>query len=198
MSVDPLSILIGGSVGVAVGVTIASYYRRSGKKTEVEKTVDDYELNRSKREIGALMLEKELLSSSLMRLYEAESEGRINREDRETLSKKYRDQLKDVDGRINSLQLVVEVGELEKLRKELTNLFEKKLGEVEKRLEEARKRRKVEKVAEVKEVVKKEKEEEKPKKKVERKPKSEAEEKVMELRKEVMDALKELERIDVE
>ena len=189
MIADPLSMLIGGGVGVVAGFLFSRYYKR-GERTErkvVERTVDDYELNRSKREIRALMLEKELLSSALMKLYEAESEGRIGREDRERLSRKYREKLKEVDGRINSLQLVVEVGELERLKKELTDLFEGKLAEIEKRLEEARKRMKVEEKIEVKE-----------EKKEERKPKSEAEEKVMELRKEVLDALKELERIDVE
>jgi len=195
MIADPLSMLIGGGVGVVAGLLFSRYYKR-GERTErkaVERTVDDYELNRSKREIRALMLEKELLSSALMKLYEAESEGRIGREDRERLSRKYREKLKEVDGRINSLQLVVEVGELERLKKELTDLFEGKLAEIEKRLEEARKRMKVEEKIEVKE----EKKEERPKR-VERKPKSEAEEKVMELRKEVLDALKELERIDVD
>ena len=86
MIADPLSMLIGGGVGVVAGFLFSRYYKR-GERTErkaVERTVDDYELNRSKRELVSKYrrLMRELPRESLEQLSKTleELEWRIQTE----------------------------------------------------------------------------------------------------------------------
>ena len=76
----------------------------------------------------------------MMKLYEAETEGRITREEREMISKRYSDQIRDLQSKLKDVELVVEVGELEGLRNELITLFQGKIQNIEARLEIARQR----------------------------------------------------------
>jgi hypothetical protein len=87
-----------------------------------------------------IMVERDLLSSAMMKLYEAETEGRITREEREMISKRYSDQIRDLQSRLKDVELVVEVGELEGLRNELITLFQGKIQNIEARLDIARQR----------------------------------------------------------
>jgi hypothetical protein len=214
--VDILTIAIAGAVGLGLGgaAAYAVFYTRpktekvvvtraeSGSRS-TETTVTTADLERSRREMRTIMVERDLLSSAMMKLYEAESEGRITREERETISKRYSDQIKDLQAKLKDVELVVEVGELEGLRGELVNLFESKIQNIETRLDVAKQRLgpaaplspkkeaavpKVERGTDLEKVV-------------ERKSKaemSESEKRVKEIRDEVMDALTRLEQIDIE
>ena len=214
--VDVLTVAIAGAVGLGLG-GLASYLvfyaRPKGEKLAVtrtepgarssETTVTSAELEKSRRELRTIMVERDLLSSAMMKLYEAESEGRITREERELISKRYSDQIKDLQAKLKDVELVVEVGELEGLRSELMTLFEGKIQNIETRLDAAKQRLgpaapqpvkkeaappKVERGADLERVV-------------ERRAKSEmteSEKRVKEIRDEVMDALTRLEQIDIE
>jgi hypothetical protein len=103
-------------------------------------TVTTTQLDKSRREMRTIKVERDLLSEALMKLYEAENEGRITREEREIISKRYSDQIKDLQSKLKDVELVVEVGELEGLRNELVALFEGKIQNIEGRLEAARQR----------------------------------------------------------
>ena len=213
--VDLLTAAVAGAAGVFAGL-IVSYVvffrkQRSGQTLLLARddagalrssSVSQNELDRSRREMRTMMVERDLLSSALMKVYEAESEGRLTREEREGIAKRYADQLKGIQGRLKDVELVVEVGELEKLRTELVELFQEKIQNIEARLDAAKERL----GPAAPEVVKKE-----PAPKVERKPElekavekrakpelSESERRVKEIRNEVMDALTKLEQIDVE
>jgi hypothetical protein len=166
-------------------------------------------LEKSRREMRALMVERDLLSSALMKVYEAETDGRISKEEREMIAKKYSDQVKELQSKLKDVELVVEVGELEALREELVTMFQDKIQNLELRLDQARERLdaiapqlqatvpvpvrkevapKIEKPAELERVVEKK-----------AKPElSESEKRVRELRNEIMGALTSLERVDVE
>jgi len=98
------------------------------------------DLERSRREMRTIMVERDLLSSAMMKLYEAETEGRITREEREMISKRYSDQIRDLQSKLKDVELVVEVGELEGLRNELIALFQGKIQNIEARLDIARQR----------------------------------------------------------
>lgn len=151
--VDILTAVIAGAVGLGLG-GVASYYvfysrarpekvvvaaRPAGERTVLE-TVTTTELEKSKREMRTIMVERDLLSEALLRLYQAESEGRITKEEREMISKRYSDQIKELQSKLKDVELVVEVGELEGLRNELVTLFEGKIQNIEGRLEAARQR----------------------------------------------------------
>ena len=151
--VDVLTALVAGIVGLGLGGLAAYYVFNSRAKPEkvvvaryepgsrtAESTVTSADLEKSRREMRTIMVERDLLSSAMMKLYEAETDGRITREEREMISKRYSDQIKDLQSKLKDVELVVEVGELEGLRNELMALFEGKIQNIEARLEVARQR----------------------------------------------------------
>jgi folate-dependent phosphoribosylglycinamide formyltransferase PurN len=222
--VDLVTALVAGGAGLAAGAVVSYlvfYSRPRGPnvKTVVrepsgslaETTISASSLDKSKREMRALMLERDLLSSALMKVYEAETDGRITKEEREMIAKKYSDQIKELQSKLKDVELVVEVGELEALREELVSMFQQKIQNLGARLDQARERlgtvapqaavpaavpgaakkdavAKSDKGTELEKVVEKR-----------AKPElSESEKRVKEIRNEVMEALTKLERIDVE
>ena len=213
--VDVLTAVIAGAVGLGLG-GLASYYvfysRAKKEKIVVPKavsgtrstepTITSTDLERSRREMRTIMVERDLLSSAMMKLYEAETEGRITREERETISKRYSDQIKDLQSKLKDVELVVEVGELEGLRGELVSLFEGKIQNIETRLEAARQRLGAVSPQPVKkELAPRVERETDLERVVERRAKpelTESEKRVKEIRDEVMDALTRLEQIDIE
>ncbi len=154
MSFDPTTLLIGVAAGGAagLGISYASFYPRSGRTKNVrvtqrdetgqlrKKTVSVEELERSRREMRTLLLERNLLSAALTKIYEAENEGKITREEREMIAKRYSTQIRALESRLSDRELLVEVGELEGLRDELVTLFREKIQNIETRLDQAKER----------------------------------------------------------
>ncbi len=214
--VDVLTGIVGVAVGLVLGGVAVRFVFYSKPKTEKvvvprpeldtrakESMVTSSDLERSRREMRTIMVERDLLSSAMMKLYEAETEGRITREEREMISKRYSDQIKDLQAKLKDVELVVEVGELEGLRGELVTLFESKIQNIETRLDAAKQRlgpaapQPVKKEAAVPKIERGTDLE----RAVERRAKpemSESEKRVKEIRDEVMDALTRLEQIDIE
>ena len=153
MSLDPTTLLIGVAAGGAagLGISYAAFYPR-GKNRKVQvmqrdeagqlrkKTVTADDLERSRREMRTLLLERDLLSAALTKVYEAENEGKITREEREMIAKRYSSQIRDMESKLSDKELIVEVGELEGLRDELMTLFREKIGNIETRLDQAKER----------------------------------------------------------
>lgn len=220
MSLDIVSLALGLGCGAAVGcaaVYFALFNRGAGTKVQVvqrdetgqlkRRMVSAEELDASKREMRTLMLERDLLSAALTKIYEAETDGQITREERENIARKYSSQIRDFEAKLRGAELIVEVGELEKLRDELVSLFREKIQNIEARLDQSKERL---------QPVRQEIRQEPPKparapvaitqtedleRVVERKAPvkrddTEGEKRVRELRDEVMDALAELEQID--
>jgi hypothetical protein len=153
MSFDPTTLVIGVAAGGAagLGISYASFYPR-GRKKKVQvmqrdeggqlrkKTVTADDLEKSRREMRTLLLERDLLSAALTKVYEAENEGKITREEREMIAKRYSSQIRDMESKLSDKELIVEVGELEGLRDELMTLFREKIGNIETRLDQAKER----------------------------------------------------------
>jgi len=205
---DLLDIAVTGGMGAAIGAVAVylalSYGRRAGSTRRREETpvlkagrmVQREELGKARRELNALLLEKELLSSALTKVYEAEVDKKISRDEREELAARYKKRLKEVGDRLADMEIMIEVGELERLRDELVTLFERKIGEIDNRLQQARvKLERLTLPAKPSEVEVKGKAVEKRRVKAEE---VEVDEKVKALRDEVLDALARLEQIDVE
>jgi len=151
--VDLLTGVVAAIAGVVAGVIVDRFVFYSRGKPEkvvvartepgsrpTETTVTTSDLERSRREMRTIMVERDLLSSAMMKLYEAETEGKITQEEREMISKRYSDQIRDLQSKLKDVELIVEVGELESLRNELISLFEGKIQNIEARLEIARQR----------------------------------------------------------
>ena len=213
---DPLTVLLAGLGGGLVGVGASYYVFYSKPKPAKALTRDEggrlktatfslAELERSRREMRTIVLERDLLSSALMKLYEAETEGRITKEEREMITKRYTGQIKSFESKLKDVELVVEVGELERLRDDLMSLFRDKVQNIEARLEQAKERlapaapelektrevqvRRVERADDLEKVIER---------KTARPEMSEAERRVKAIRDEVMEALTKLEQIDLE
>jgi hypothetical protein len=151
LTIDPVTLLIGVAGGAAAGLLISYvvFYQRPKTKVRVvqrdpetgrmrRKTITTDELDSSKREMRTLILERDLLSSALTKIYEAESDGRITREERELIARRYSGQIRDLEAKLRDKELIVEVGELEKLRDELVSLFREKIQNIESRLDQAK------------------------------------------------------------
>jgi len=151
--VDILTAVVAGVVGLGLGGLASYYVFHSRAKPEkivvtrvepgsrpVQTTVTTSDLERSRRDMRTIMVERDLLSSAMMKLYEAETEGRITQEEREMISKRYSDQIKDLQSKLKDVELIVEVGELEGLRNDLVSLFDEKIQNIDARLEVARQR----------------------------------------------------------
>jgi hypothetical protein len=214
--VDLLSILVAAVAGAGVGgvvayavfsstrkVTVAVPAKRAGGRAKAV-TVTVTELERSRREMRTMMVERDLLSEALMRLYGAETEGRITKEEREMITRRYSGQIKDLQNKLKDVELVVEVGELEKLRGELVGLFDEKIGNIDARLDQAREKLSVTALPEAPKAQTRAVQEqgeddlEKAVEKKERPDVSEGERRVKVLRDELLEAMTKLEQIDMD
>lgn len=242
---DPLTIAIGGVIGAAAGAVVVYFRMRSsapvvehkgasvsssiGRTTPIRpvaaRRVDRVEIEKARRELNAILLEKDLISSALTRVYEAEVEKRITKSEREELAARYKKRLKEVDDKFGNAEVTIEVGELERLREELMGLFDGKMRQIEDRLREAHTkldhikgpvhqiqlRPAVEELEEVEvEVEKGERKEKDEQREQQQKPLpkrsravsrsegAEVDDKVKELREEVLEALARLEQMDIE
>lgn len=153
MSAELASIAVGiiGGAAVGAGVSYLVFYRRPpATKVQVvqrdssgqlrKKTVTTEELDASRREMRTLILERDLLQSTLTRIYEAETEGQITKDEREMIARRYSSQIRDLETKLRDKELLVEVGELEGLRDELVTLFREKIQNIESRLDQAKDR----------------------------------------------------------
>lgn len=93
------------------------------------------QLEKSKRELRTLLLEKELVSAALTRLYEAEAAKEITREERELLGAKYKTELQSLGDRISKMDAFIQIGDLETLRDQLIRLVNQKMEAIDKRIE---------------------------------------------------------------
>lgn len=103
-----------------------------------ERLIPKPQLEKTRRELRTLLLEKELVSGALTRLYEAEAAHEITKEEREILGLKYREELKALDEKIVGIDSFIEVGDLETLREQLLDLVKAKIEAIEKRIERAK------------------------------------------------------------
>ncbi len=211
---EPLTVAISGGVGAAAGALILyiimSSSRRSSKETgdpeilsaklDVKRFVHRAEIERARRDLNAILLEKDLVSGALTRVYEAEVDGRISRPEREELSSRYKKRLKEVEEKLGDAEITIEVGELERLREELVSLFERKMQQIDSRLQDARIKldrmtKSAEHIQALEDVEKKPRAVKKSRVKTQE---AEVDEKVKALREEVLEALARLEQMDIE
>jgi hypothetical protein len=104
----------------------------------LERTLSAPQVDSARRDLRLLRMEKEYLSSALTRVYEAEVQGRITKDEMQYLSQKYRAQLQEVEEKLSKAQMVVEVADLEDAKEELLSLVNNKVSQIDARLKELR------------------------------------------------------------
>lgn len=197
----------------------SSYRVSSGKRDRIQipstqRHLKRTDLEKARSNIRTLTLQSELYSMMLKRLFEAEDDGEITRDERISLSKGYESDLKKIAEDLKRAELVVTLNELETIREDILKKFEATFNSTQTRIDailkqldievekeevapKAPKRRKpvAEKVEEAEEEVEEKPEEEKKKTK---EPKSEVEAKLEQLRNEVLKELEELDKLELE
>jgi hypothetical protein len=209
MAMELTDLLVGFVPGIVIGAVLVFVLARPSKKPAAQsqiperlssqRTISKEELDAARSEYKTLRLEKDLLAGALTRVFEAESHGKLSKAERELLTSKYREQIKQIDAKIADSEILVEVGELENLKDELLNLLETKVSQIERRLTDAQAR-----LAQMRgpppvtiEEAKPPQQEEKAKSKPVKKEPT-VDEKVKDVRNEVLEALARLEQMDVE
>ena len=179
----------------------------------VIKSVSPNDAGRAKDELRILDLEREILSDSIRRLYEAHAEGKISEEERERLAQTYKSRMMTVRDAISKDESVVALHELEAMQEDLIKLFSERFDEISGKIEELREKAETKTIKEIeiqpKETLEAEVEEEKPETEEKTKkrrrappakpsPKTEAERRIEEIRNEVEKVLDRLGQMEVE
>jgi len=178
--------------------------------SHVERHLRQSDVERARSNLRTLTLQRELLTMVLKRLFEAEDEGEITREERLRLSRDYEAEMKKLGEDLKQAELVVTLNELETIRDDILKKYESTLNETQARIDAVLKELKLEKPKKVpakeppkrKRVEKKEgepeEEEEEERPPAPRRRRSEVEEKLEQLRREVLKELEELEKLEIE
>jgi hypothetical protein len=178
---------------------------------KIKRQLAGSDVDKARSNIRTMTLKQELLSMVLKRLFEAEDEGEITRDERVSLSQSYESELKSLSEELKQSELIVNLHELESIRDDILQKFEATLNSTQSRidtimkelkLEEKkptpppRRRRTPEKVDEATEVAEDEGDGmEEPRTPM---PKSDVEAKLQQLRMEVLKELEELEKLELE
>ena len=114
------------------------------KVPPIEKKIATPDIERAKSQIRTLTLKQEINSLVLRRLFEAEDEGEISREERVGLGKNYEDEMKQIADELKRSEMLVSLAELESIREEIVKKFEESLGQTQSRIDTILKELKIE------------------------------------------------------
>ena len=139
------------ALGAVVVALITIYMMRSGRKktseepSEVpeaaailplkrERTITNFDAQKSKKELSLLDVEREILSYGIRRLYEAQAEGKIDEKERERLAQGYKQRMLEIKSAINENESIVALHELESMQEDLIKLFNDRFDEINKKI----------------------------------------------------------------
>lgn len=170
------------------------------------------DIEKATSNIRTLTLKKELLGMVLKRLFEAEDDGEINRDERIRLSRGYETELKELNEELKQSELIMTLHELETIRDDILKKFEATLTSTQKRIDLVMKELKLEekiepppRVIPEARVPRLEEEQDDEDDEIEEtetprapRPRSDVEQKLEQLRSEVLKELEELEKLELE
>jgi len=93
------------------------------------------EVDQARIQIRTLALQQEILSMVMKRLFEAEDNGEINRDERERLSKNYEAEMQQVTELLNKAELIVSLNELEEIRSTIIEQFQQTLTDTQSQID---------------------------------------------------------------
>ena len=152
----PYAIALSATVAVALIILYSTRRKRATEEEPVVVTPERESLERwryrsqqsvsqddakgARDELRTLGLEREILSDSIRRLYEAHAEGKITEEEREMLAKRYKSRMMKVKDAITEKESVVALHELEAMQQDLIKLFDERFDELSGKIETLRTR----------------------------------------------------------
>jgi hypothetical protein len=85
--------------------------------------------------LRTLTLKQEIFSMVMKRLFEAEDEGEINKEEREQLAKGYEDEMRQIEDSLNQAELIISLNELEEIRRNVIKQYETTLNDTRQKID---------------------------------------------------------------
>jgi hypothetical protein len=101
----------------------------------ISKTLHEKDVESARSGIRTLTLKQEILSMVMKRLFEAEDDGEITREERIDLTKRYEEEIKEVQEELERSELIVSLNELESIREDIVKKFESTLNSTQQRID---------------------------------------------------------------
>jgi len=95
-----------------------------------ERTVTNFDAQKSKKELNLLDVEREILSYGIRRLYEAQADGKISEMERERLAEGYKQRMIEIKDSVSKNESVVALHELESMQEDLIKLFNDRFDEI--------------------------------------------------------------------
>lgn len=99
------------------------------------KTLEDTDIEKARSNLRTLTLKQEILSVVMKRLFEAEDDGEITREERISLTTEYEKEIKEVQEELKKSRLIVSLNELESIREEIIKKFESTLTTTQQKID---------------------------------------------------------------
>ncbi len=93
------------------------------------------QVEQARTQIRTLTLQQEILSMVMKRLFEAEDNGEISRDERERLSKNYESEMQQVTEQLNKAELIVSLNELEEIRSNIITQFQQTLTDTQSKID---------------------------------------------------------------
>jgi hypothetical protein len=102
---------------------------------ELERIAKRDQVSEARSKIRTLALQQEITTMVMKRLFEAEDNGEISREERERLSKDYEAEMNQVTEELNQAELIVSLSELEEIRTDLIKQFQETLADTQSKID---------------------------------------------------------------
>jgi hypothetical protein len=93
------------------------------------------QVDEARSKIRTLTLQQEILSMVMKRLFEAEDNGEITKEERERLSKNYDSEMSGVAEELKKAELIVSLNELEEIRTSIIQQFQDTLADTQTKID---------------------------------------------------------------
>jgi len=108
---------------------------RRVKVPELQRLAKRDQVSDARSKIRTLALQQEIITMVMKRLFEAEDNGEISREEREHLSKGYEAEMNQVTEELSRAELIVSLNELEEIRSDLVRQFQETLADTQSKID---------------------------------------------------------------
>ena len=116
-------------------LTVSVDPSRRVKVPELQRLAKRDQVSKARSRIRTLALQQEIVTLVMKRLFEAEDNGEISREERERLGKGYEAEMNQVTEELNRAELIVSLSELEEIRTDLVRQFQETLANTQQKID---------------------------------------------------------------
>jgi hypothetical protein len=104
----------------------------------IRKTVTESDIAKARNKLRVANLERDIIGDALTKIYEAEAKGTINEPEKNQMIQPYKNDLKRVDGEIDTYKKTVDLYELEAAKEDLFKRFQETFLDIQSRIEKIR------------------------------------------------------------